>query len=606
MPTGRYNFSRAQDGTFSGDFGQTKPKIALSTLAEIAMKPIATPRPSLSLSFLLLLLLGLNSPLSWATTINTTVDRDPVGIDESFQILFRTTGSPNGEPDFSPLDQDFAVLNQSASSQSSWINGQASSISQWAVKVMAKHPGTLTVPPIAFGSDTSLPTEVHVVPVPAKKAINTSEDLFLEVTASPENPMIQGQVIYTLRLYNRVNVVQARLDEPELADAIIEKLGDDSNFNTDVNGESYSVTERKYAIFPQKSGRYTIKPLVLTADILVNNRPSVNSFFSSQMTKTRRVESKAITLDVKPAPPAFTGKHWLTAQQLTITQAWSGDIQQMKVGEPLTRTLSLQVKGATPSQLPELASHNNLPPLKTYPDQPLLQEQKAVDGVSSFREEKCALIAPKAGTYTLPAIEIPWFNSTTQKLEVARIPATTLTAVAAATAPTVPANPTLLPTAPARTNTPTTEAQTALLPDSAWLVLCAFLSIGWLSTVVFFLRRRRATEPSAPLANATNSRVEYSLKNLKAACTYNDADAAKAALLIWGKHTYKAQTLSAIANFCEARLRDEILALNHYLYGNSAEQWQGKKLFQAFTEHQARSKIATPKADTSLEPLYRL
>jgi len=43
--------------------------------------------------------------------------------------------------------------------------------------------------------------------------------------------------------------------------------------------------------------------------------------------------------------------------------------------------------------------------LKAYPDQPVLKEQKKVDGMLAFREEKIALIPSKAGSYTLPAIE---------------------------------------------------------------------------------------------------------------------------------------------------------------------------------------------------------
>ena len=109
-------------------------------------------------------------------------------------------------------------------------------------------------------------------------------------------------MLYTLRLYTRVDLSQARLDEPELADAVIERLGDDSRFNTQVNGLDYSVTERKYAIFPQKSGKLTIRPLVLTAEIITNSRPNFNGFFNSQTTKTKRIESKAITLDVNLHP----------------------------------------------------------------------------------------------------------------------------------------------------------------------------------------------------------------------------------------------------------------------------------------------------------------
>jgi len=92
---------------------------------------------------------------------------------------------------------------------------------------------------------------------------------------------------------------------------------------------------------------------------------------------------------------------------------------------------------------------------------------------------------------------------------------------------------------------------------------------------------------------------------LKKACAENNAHAAKDALLDWGKQQFNAANLGTIANHCEARLRDEILLLNQVLYGKETGQWQGKKLFQTFTENKARTKLASTTND-GLEPLYRL
>ena len=555
-----------------------------------------------SFLFFLLLLLILAPQNAFAANINVSLDRNPVSLDESFQIIFTASESPDDDPDFSPLEQDFTILNQSNSSSSSWINGKASKTVQWTLNVMAKQAGNLVIPPVNFGNDVSQSSTILVTENTPNKAANTNEDLFIEVEATPENPYIQSQVFYTLRLYTKVDISQARLNEPELADAVIERLGEDSNYNTQVNGMNYSVTERKYAIFPQKSGQLTIKPLVLTAEVLTSSRPGFNGFFNSQMTKTKRVESKTITLDVKPAPASFTGQHWLSAEQLVLKQEWSGDIQQMKVGEPLTRTLTLVAKGTTVGQLPELNPRNTNDQLKAYPDQPVLQEQKKADGLLAFREEKCALIPSKAGNYTLPAIEIPWFNTKSQKMEIARIPETTLTAVAAAGTQPAAIAPALTSVTPQKIETaPVIKPQQQ---TNIWLWISVFLAAGWLITVIIFLTKRAVTKPVIE-NNDSEINLKECIKNLKNACAKNDAVAAKDALLEWGRQKFNVSNMGAIAVFCDARLRDEILQLNHALYGKEIGEWHGKKLFQAFTENKAREKIATTE-DKSLEPLYRL
>jgi len=549
-----------------------------------------------------LLLSALMSSNTYAADIRVSVDRNPVSVDESFQITFTASQSPDDDPDFSPLEQDFNIINQSNSSSSSWVNGKSTKVVQWIVNVMAKQTGSLVIPAIKFGKDVSRASSILVADKSSKKALDTNEDLFIDVEASPQNPYIQSQVFYTLRLYTKVNISQARLNEPELSDAVIERLGEDSNYNTQVNGVDYSVTERKYAFFPQKSGKLTIKPLVLTAEVLVNNAQSINPFFNSQMSKTKRVESKPVTLDVKPVPAEFKGQHWLSAEQLVLKQEWSTDVAQLKVGEPVTRTLSLVAKGTTVGQLPELNTTQTSEELKAYPDQPVLQEQKKVEGLIAFREEKIALIPSKAGTYPLPAIEIPWFNTQTQKLEIAKIPEETLTTAAVATQPEP---------APAPTFTPleTTKTDSVAIADSyqntpIWLWVSIFLALGWLITLIVFLRKRR---PKAEvwLEDESEISLKAAIKNLKHACANNDALAAKEALLIWGNHKFDTNNLGALAGLCDARLRDEIVLLNQTLYGKESTQWEGKKLFQAFTENKARGAIKET-VDKSLEPLYKL
>jgi len=555
--------------------------------------------------FFLLLLLNLVPGNVFAAQISVSFDRNPVSLDESFQIIFTANDTPDNDPDFGPLEQDFEILGQSQSSNSSWINGQSSKTIQWTVNVMAKHPGSLVVPAVKFGDDVSQPASILVTQATANKAVDTDDDLFLEVEATPQSPYVQSQVLYTVRLYRRVEIAQASLNEPELGDAVIEKLGDDSNYNTQINGVNYLVTERKYSIFPQKSGSLTIKPLMLTAEVVANTRPNFNGFFNSQMTKTKKISSKSVTLDVKPAPATFTGKHWLSAEQLVLKEEWSGDNQQMKVGEPLTRTLTLLAKGTTVGQLPEINIGKIDDRLKTYPDQPVLQEQKKPEGLIAFREEKIAIIPSKAGFYKLPAIEIPWFNSQSQKMEIAKIPETAITALDAAGTQQAP----VTPVAPAEVQQPQKAEQSTPISippqqQNIWLWVSVFLASGWLATLAYFLIKRSAKKPVAEKSER-EIRLEDSVKSLKKACADNNAAAAKDALLAWGRQKYGAASLGAIAELSDARLRDEVLHLNRILYSREPEQWQGKKLFQAFVENKAREKIAVTD-DDKLEPLYRV
>jgi BatD DUF11 like domain len=572
-------------------------------------------KPKLHFFMLIFLLAtGLLSGQALAAQITVSLDRNPVSLDESFKIYFTADDTPDSDPDFSPLEQDFDILNQSQSSSSSWVNGSFSKSIRWTVEVTAKKSGQLLIPAISFGNDASetLPVEVNQGGSKTDTA-HANEDIFLEVTAEPEQPYVQSQVLYTIRLYRRVDIAQAELSEPELADAVIEKLGEDSNFNTVLNGVSYLVTERKYAIFPQKSGVMTIKPLALTAQVIVASQPDFRDFFGSRMTKTKRVLSNEVVLNVKPAPPEFKGREWLAAEKLELTQEWSGDTQQMKAGEPLTRTLTLRGIGTTVGQLPELNAVKTDATIKAYPDKPVLNEQKNPEGVTATRQEKIAFIPATVGKHILPAIDIPWFNIKTHKMEVASIPETEINVLGVSKNQAdakLPTKPLTAPTAPV-TNPETsfpTQVKTSTDEHNIWLWISLFLALGWLATVVFFVLKhpkKQATEDNDNALFHHETNLKECVKKLKQACADNDPQAAKNALLIWGKLRFGVINLGMIADSCDARLRDEIVYLNQILYGKDKSEWSGKKLIQAFIENKAREKI-NGNDSSELEPLHRL
>ncbi len=552
-----------------------------------------------SLSFIFFLLCT-----QWvsATEIEISVDRSPVGINESFQLSFTATESPDGDPDFSPLENDFKIINRSKQSNRSWVNGKSTKSIQWILNLIPKRKGNIEIPVISFGDDLSKAAVIQVSKSTLPGNTNNA-DFFIETEVSTAMPYVQSQVIFTLRIFLKVQIYNPSLSKLEFENALIEQLGKETSYNTEINGVNHKVIEIKYAIFPQKSGISIIKPSVLTAEVATGSRSRFNSFFNRPRTKTKRVTSKAITIDVQAAPDTFTGKQWLPAESVAIQEKWSGDTSNMKVGEPLTRTISILAKGSTVAQLPELHSEQEIAQLKTYPDQPTLNEQKEADGITAFRQEKIAFIPSKSGSFTLPAIEIPWFNTQTQQMEIARIPEKTVTAIPLAKSITSETSKASIPVHMGTGETPVIQYQ----ENKFWMWLSLILGSGWLITAVFLLRKLMPKKEEVPI-DRKEIKLKRIVKVLKQACAENNQLETKEALLSWGEIKYNSNSLMEIASHCEARLRDQIQLLNQSLYAKNSEPWHGKKLFQYFVENSAREKVAqkTNDGDDGLEPLYRL
>lgn len=535
----------------------------------------------------------------FAADIQVEADRRDIGLNESFQLTFTATEAADDEPDFSPLNQYFDILNRQQSSQSTFVNGRFNSQTQWILELMAKKSGRITVPSISFGRDKTQPFTLNVSAV--EPAVNRQDALFIELETSPAKPLLQSQVIYTVKLFTRVQLARgSQLTEPKVENAVVERLGEDRNYHTDLGGLDYSVIERKYAIFPQQSGKLVIPSLVLTAQIVNSSRSQFNSFFSSQMTTTKRVVSDEITLDVQPIPADFSGRYWLPAEQVHLEQKWSNDDLTATVGEPLTRTITLLVKGTPASQLPELAQMQTDPQLKSYPDQPVLNEKKDAGGLVALREEKIAYIPSATGSFRIPAIEVTWFNTQTGQVEVARIPASLLTAQASQT--------TELQRSQAAQQVSPAAPDGASLPqrwqDNPWLWVSVFLTVGWLISLWLLLRRPSKKTIVSVDDQQKRTRADDVARRLKSACFNDDATAAKQALLDWGKTHYDSYNLAAIAAYCSPPLQQEIIKLNQWLYQSEQSHWHGKPLWEAFKSMTPSQQDIERERDV-LEPLYR-
>jgi len=543
-----------------------------------------------------------------ATTISVTSDRNPVSVNESFQLTFTATETPDGDPDFSILNPYLEILNQNKNNSTSIINGQFQHQESWHLNVLIKQTGTLTLPPVPFGKDFSKPLIITAIApnMSTESSLPQDKELFLMAEISPQNGVVQSQFIYTLRLFRRINISQASLTEPSSDSAIIERLGEDVTYQDQYNNLNYEITERKYAIFPQQPGLLVIPPITLNAEVYRQQRGHYNNFFNRAKTRTKRVLSNPVKLDIQPIPAQFQANSWLPAQALHIEQSWSGDITQMKVGEPLTRTLKIIAQGTTAGQLPELYllqpdAHTTAGgELKTYPDKPTLNEKKT-DTLIAYREEKIALIASKKGTYRLPAIKVSWWNTQTDSLEIAQIPETTLIATLN------PQTTELMPFQPPQIMPIIKEsANTNETPHSPfaiyfWPGLSLFLASGWLATVL--LSRRKTKSLSTP--EQTPSRSPYQNKILKQACITNNAEAAKNALLQWGLQYWPENSLSLIANHCNAPLKKQILLLNAILYSPDNSDWKGQDLYAAFKTFKPKM-LSTTVANDKLKPLFKL
>ncbi|MCW8955778.1 MAG: BatD family protein, partial [Gammaproteobacteria bacterium] len=325
-----------------------------------------------------------------AATITARTDRNPVQMNESISLVFEATGSVDDDPDFSPLEKDFDIINQSQSSNISIINGNMNRQKTWSLIIMPKQPGVFTIPSIAFGKDSS--PQIRLTVKPASQNSSTSnQPFFTELNVDTQQTYVQGQIIVTQRMYSSANIARYGFGELKThgPDTVIETIGDEKQYQTKLGITPYLVIERNYALFPQASGTLEIEPALVEASVASSTSNNYLDPFRRNTT-IKRARSEGHSIRVKDVPASFRGKTWLPAAEVQLVEEWSNEKKQFKVGEPITRTLSIFADGLMGAQLPKIPL-TEVDGLKQYPDKPVINDNKKTDGIIGGRQEKVAI-----------------------------------------------------------------------------------------------------------------------------------------------------------------------------------------------------------------------
>lgn len=550
----------------------------------------------LSCSFFLTLCLFVNS--AFAADIRAYVDRQNINASESFNLVFEADGSVDAAPDFSPLAIYFDILSKNQSSNMSIVNGNFSRKTVWTLVLLAKQAGTYALPAIEFGNDKS-PRLNITINKQSSTSSSAEKNLFLEAEVNHTSVYVQAQLIYTVKLFRAVDIQSASLTEPELSDgdAIVEKLGDDKRYQITRNGVRFAVIERRYAIFPQQSGQLNIKPVEFKGQIVAQRRSFFDSTFNNT---TKRIYSKQIDIDVKPVPSTFTNKTWLPSTELKLVDEWPKDIK-FKVGDPVTRTITLIANGLTAAQLPELAI-KNIPGMKQYPDQPNLKDNVDEDGIIGIRQEKIAFIPTQAGLLTLPELNIAWWNTKTKQLEYARIDSKQISI-----APSVSIN---------NSNNTPTEAKTPLIMEPSqpteesnfWFYTSILLLLAWLSTLALLFKT--GTNKKLPGENKpTKTATKNISKKFASACHQENKSLCKSLLIEWASQQWPQttfNTLDDVALMLSGDLLLHVKNLNQQLYSKEISIWDASALLTSFEKYKGKPVINPNKEAAPLKKLNKL
>ena len=355
----------------------------------------------------------------WSTASNaelsTRLSRSSIDELESVQLTIRANGTRSVEElDLSELEKNFQVLNTNTSSQYQYINGNEHSWVDYQITLKPRIAGTLTIPSLTIGNESSLPLTLKVSPISQSLRDEINQLVFFEVETSKESVYVQEQLLFTRRLVysNGVQLYNEIPGPPKIANALVLILGETRSGTTERNGKKYGVVEQRFAIFPEMSGKLEIPAIDITASVRLIERGRVSR-------KGVRVSTTDLLVNVMPVPEAYPEEApWLPAQAIILTQTLEPGVSKANVGDTLQRKIQVRIDGNTGSILPSLNAQPSESLFSIYPTAPSIKDDTSGDSVIGFRTESSSIVPLQPGQLSLGETSITWWDTVSNEVRI--------------------------------------------------------------------------------------------------------------------------------------------------------------------------------------------
>ncbi len=528
-----------------------------------------------------------------AQEIEVTVDRTELARGETLTYTIRVFDQRQGmQLDLTPLTEDFDVLGTRTSSQIRSINGAVESWTDYIVTLFPLTEGELEIPSLAINNTNTDPINISVVNE-GPRSNQSSEELFLEIEVNKESVYVQEQLLFSVRLYYTINGIRnPQFTELEMPDTVIQLIGSPNQYERLIDGVRYGVYEKRYVIFPQRSGPLEIPDILFRGEVTDGS-----SNFVFRNLNTRRVTAfiDGVTIEVMERPAAAqNSEYWLPVTNLSIEETFEPDLSQLQVGDSFVRTLTMVADGLDGAVLPPF-SPSEIDGANLYPD-PAEIDRTFVEGrIIGTRIEQTTVVATDAGSIEIPELTVLWWNVESDEQEASIVPATRIEVSAIAGA--VPSEQAvasqgnieeLLETVPV-VDQSMIDAQAEaeyIEVDSAWLdAIIALAFIVVLASIYrlvlqpnqaiiaayFQTQRQRLADYYDPANNET-----VAFRQLKAACSRNDVAAIRETLIAWSDHFLDSRPVNSMEDLLQQRESPElhgfVSVIQQNLYNNGEQQ----------------------------------
>ena len=400
----------------------------ISSIKEVAVTTLAA---------LLIILLATSSALA-QSILTTDIAPQSGTLDDLFIFTVTIEGSQTGSAPLLSGGDDFELQLIGPQTRLSIINGVVNSKISYVYHLTPKRVGRLLTPAVEVdinGDDlaaAAINVEISKAAPPSNAdSFTNGARIILKQSAAPTEIYQGEQLVNSLDLYTRVELVEPALDDLSTDGFWQESIIDGDRARRLINGTEYVTVQIAKALYPLRSGILQLPARSLRAKVpnirtvRQNNGldPFGNDLFQHLF---RQVEyqqlslvSNEISVQVKPLPAIPAELHRLLSG-VPIVGATEIKLEYdpitIKVGE--SKSITIEVSSA--GNLNPLKNITLVAPggLKIYEERPDTKKERRGDLLIMRRYFRYSLVPLKPGFFRVPAAQLAFFNPASARYEV--------------------------------------------------------------------------------------------------------------------------------------------------------------------------------------------
>ncbi|PSW13179.1 hypothetical protein C9J01_09985 [Photobacterium rosenbergii] len=185
-----------------------------------------------------------------------------------------------------------------------------------------------------------------------------------------------------------------------------------TNYTERKGGQTWSRQRWEITLYPVKSGTFTVPSLAVNVQVSAPDGSNVSGNLYTQPMNFNVSLPSGLLSDDTP---------WFTATHVDVKQEWSQSSDELKVGDAITRKVTVNAQDSLSVLLPNLLKSDSSPYFQAYPQPHRLNDTQTRGDYQSSRMEETVYVIQQGGDFKLPEHQFQWWNAKTNKLETVTV-----------------------------------------------------------------------------------------------------------------------------------------------------------------------------------------